>query len=51
MKFFCKKHGFDKQKFRLVRFRINFFTTLQILNQLFKHASDFDLNILQRVRF
>ena len=23
----------------------------QILNQLFKHASDFDLNIIQHVRF
>ena len=60
-KSFCKKHDFQLKIFRsvrfwiiffrLVRFRINFFTTRQILNQLFKQASDFDLNILQRVRF
>ena len=42
-----KKHDFDKQNFCLVRFEINFFTTRQILRQLFSHASDLDLNILQ----
>ena len=34
-KSFCKKNDFELKFFRLVRFRINFFTTRQILNQLF----------------
>ena len=34
-----------------VGFGIKNFTMRQILNQLFKHASDFDLNSLQHVKF
>ena len=37
--------------FRLVRFWIKVFITCQILNQLFKYPSGFDLNIIQHVRF
>ena len=51
LKKFFKKHDFESKIFRLVRFWIKVFITCQILNQLFKHASDFDLNIIQHVRF
>ena len=39
---FCKKHNFETEIFRLVRFRINFFTTRQILNWLYQNVSDFE---------
>ena len=50
-KIFCKKHDFEEIFFRVVRFWSKVFLTCQILNQLFKHASDFDLNNIQHVRF
>ena len=41
---------FQLKVFQRVTFRIKNFTMCQVLNQLFRHASDFELNILQRVR-
>ena len=39
------------KKIQCVRFWVKSCTTFHILNQQFKQNSDFDLNILQRVRF
>ena len=50
-KVFVKSVILNEFFFRVVRFRINFFTTRQNLNQLFYIASDFDSTFLQRVRF
>ena len=50
-KSFSKNRDFESKFFRLVIILIKVFITCQILNQLFKHASDFDLNIIKHVRF
>ena len=50
-KLFSKKHDFEANFFRLVRLRSKVIITCQILYQLFKHATHFDLNIIQHVRF
>ena len=50
-KSFSKKHDFESKFFRFVRFWIKVFITCRVLNQLFKHASDFDLNFIQHVSF
>ena len=46
------KSGILKKIFLVLSdFELQFFTTRQILNQIFKHATDFGLNISKRVRF
>ena len=47
---FLKSMILNQIFFRLVRFWIKVFITCQILTQLFKHASDFDLKNIQHVR-
>ena len=39
---FCEKHDFELKIFRLVRFRINFFTTRQILNLKFYNLAELE---------
>ena len=51
MKKFLEKAWFWITFFRVVRFWIEFFIARQILKPPFKHTSDFDLNIIQHVRF
>ena len=48
---FCEKHDSEIELFRLARFLIEILSFCQISNQLFCNASDFELNILQRVIF
>ena len=52
---FCtlKEQGviFDLENIQRVSLCVSNFTTCQILSQLFKHASDFEVKILEYVRF
>ena len=50
-KIIFQKHDFETKIFRLVSFWNEIFTTCQISNQLFKNASDFEMNTLQYVRY
>ena len=50
-KVFLKGMIFYQIFFVLSDFELKFFITGQVSTQRFKHASDFDLNIIQHIRF